>query len=77
MVGVTSPRSLTDTKHPPDCLLKGLSLEGFGDVIVHPGGEEALSVTLHGIGGDGDDRNMFQSSCPLKANVGCFTPFEL
>jgi len=38
-------------------LLKGLPLEGFGDIIVHAGGEEALPVSLHGIGRNCDYRN--------------------
>jgi hypothetical protein len=35
--------------------LDGLEADGFGEVIVHAGGEAAFAVADHGAGGHGDD----------------------
>ncbi|VTR69616.1 hypothetical protein DESC_760043 [Desulfosarcina cetonica] len=41
-----------------DDRFQAVRLDGFGDVITHPRRETAFTVTLHGMGRHGDDRNL-------------------
>ena len=35
-----------------------MAVDGFGEVVVHAGGEAAFSFACHGAGREGDDRNV-------------------
>jgi hypothetical protein len=39
------------------CLAYGLIAERLAQVVVHAGGQACLAVALHGVGGQGDDRD--------------------
>ena len=41
-------------------LQERLPIDGFGDVIVHPGGEARIEVRLHRVRGHGNDRQVVQ-----------------